>query len=120
MARHLVRRPPAGLLSEARVAGRQVILYFFVMYSVIAYPSDPVLGYHDPRYRVLTTDSISIPDAMSGVMGFPLFPPFESREDAEFALSNAYLHPYDLLNPWMGAQGDIELSLTPPEVEGGW
>ena len=87
------------------------------MYSVIAYPSDPVFGYHDPRYKVVPTDSIAVPDEVSGVVGSPLFPPFESREDAEFALSNAYLHPYDLLNPWMSVQGDIELSLAPSKWE---
>ena len=72
------------------------------MYSIIAYPPDPILGAHAPRYDIVLTVNINVPHKISGVVAVPLFPPFKSREDAECALSNVYLHPYDPVNPVSG------------------
>ena len=108
MARLNLPRQPAGLHSEARVAGRQVNPHILLMYSVIGYPASPVFGPHLPQYDIVLTANLKVPHEQSGELPVPLFPPFALRSDAEAALTNVYLSPYDPVNPWLEPKSDFD------------
>tara|TARA_Y100000004_G_C8592613_1_gene277129 strand:- start:216 stop:467 length:252 start_codon:yes stop_codon:yes gene_type:complete len=78
------------------------------MYSVIGYPASPVFGPHSPQYDIVLTADLDVPHAQSGELPVPLFPPFALRADAEAALTNVYLSPYDPVNPWLEPKNNFD------------
>ena len=82
------------------------------MYSVIGYPASPVFGPHSPQYDIVLTADLKVPNAQSGELPVPLFPPFALRADAEAALTNVYLSPYDPVNPWLPAKTDFSSDVS--------
>ena len=82
------------------------------MYSVIGYPADLIRGPHSPQYDIVRTANLADPNAQSGSLPVPLFPPFDRRSDAEAALKSLYLGPYDPVNPWLPAKTDFSSDVS--------